>query len=277
MVNIAVNGACGRMGMRVVQLALEDPQCRVVCASERPDHPSLGKDIGTLAGKEPIGVALASSLFAPRRKKSGVTGNPVVLIDFSEPKSSLARAGEAVKAGAALLIGTTGFTPEQKKEIQKIARRTACIVSPNMSVGVNLLVSLVGKVAKALGEEYDVEIVEAHHRFKKDAPSGTALRLAEKIAEATGRSLAKDAVYGRQGVVGERKQNEIGVLAIRAGDIVGDHTVMFTCLGERIEIIHRAHTRDAFARGALRAAKFLAGKPPGMYGIAEALGLDTVG
>ena len=270
MVNIAVNGACGRMGMRVVQLALEDPQCRVVCACERPDHPSLGKDIGILAGKEPasrgapcaIGVALTS----------GLCGQPAVLIDFSEPKSSLARAGEAAKVGAALLIGTTGFTPEQKREIQEIARRTACIVSPNMSVGVNLLISLVGKVARALGDEYDIEIVEAHHRFKKDAPSGTALRLAEKIAEATGRTLAKDAVYGRQGVVGERKKNEIGVLAVRAGDIVGDHTVMFTCLGERIEIIHRAHTRDAFARGALRAAKFLAGKPPGMYGIAEALG-----
>ena len=267
MTRIAVNGACGRMGMRVVQLALEDPQCRIVCASERPGHLSLGKDIGSLAGKEPIGVVLSS----------GLAGQPQVLIDFSEPKSSLERAREAAKIGAALLIGTTGFTDEQKKEIQAIANRAACIVSPNMSVGVNLLIGLAGKIAKALGEEYDAEIVEAHHRFKKDAPSGTALRLAEKIAEATGRTLAEDAVYGRHGAVGERKKNEIGVLAVRAGDIVGDHTVMFTCLGERIELVHRAHTRDAFARGALRAAKFLAGKAPGLYSIAEALGLETLG
>ena len=266
MTRIAVNGACGRMGMRVVQLALEDLECRIVCASERPGHPSLGKDIGTLAGKEPVGVALST----------GLSGQPEVLMDFSEPKSSLERAREAAKLGAALLIGTTGFTEEQKTEIQAISRRAACIVSPNMSVGVNLLINLVGKVAKALGEEYDIEIVEVHHRFKKDAPSGTALRLAERIAEATGRNLAEDAVYGRHGVIGERKKNEIGVLAVRGGDIVGDHTVMFTCLGERIELIHRAHTRDAFARGALRAAKFLAGKPPGLYSISLALGLETV-
>ena len=267
MVTIAVNGACGRMGMRVVQSALEDPECRVVCACVRAGHPALGKDIGILAGKEAAGVAVTS----------GLAGRPAVLLDFSKPEASLERIREAATAGAALLIGTTGFTPEQKQEIHEIARHTACILSPNMSVGVNLLAGLVAEVAKALGEEYDMEIVEAHHRLKKDAPSGTALRLAENIAEAAGRNPAKDAVYGRQGLVGPRKKNDIGMLAVRGGDIVGDHTVVFSCLGERIEIIHRTHTRDAFARGALRAAKFLAGKPPGMYGMAEALGFETVG
>ena len=264
MIRIAVNGACGRMAMRVTQLALEDPEFQVVCAMERPGHPSLGKDIGILAGKEAIGIALTSS---------SLTGRPQVLIDFSEPKSSLERAREAANLGAALLIGTTGFTEEQKKDLQAIARRAACLVSPNMSVGVNLLFNLVGKVAKALGDEYDIEIVEVHHRFKKDAPSGTALRLAEKIAEATGRNLAGDAVYGRHGLVGERKKNEIGIHAVRAGDAVGDHTVIFSCLGERIELVHRATARDAFARGALRAAKFLAGRPPGFYQATEALGV----
>jgi 4-hydroxy-tetrahydrodipicolinate reductase len=263
MIRIAVNGACGRMAMRVIQLALEDSEFQLVSATERPGHPSLGKDIGVLAGKEPIGLALSTNL----------TGRPQVLLDFSEPKSSLERAREAAKVGAALLIGTTGLTEAQKKELQKIAERTACLVSPNMSVGVNLLFSLVGGVAKALGDEYDIEIVEVHHRFKKDAPSGTALRLAEKIADATGRNLAADAVYGRHGVIGERKKNEIGIHAIRAGDAVGDHTVIFSCLGERVELVHRATARDAFARGALRAAKFLAGKPPGTYQAAEARGV----
>jgi 4-hydroxy-tetrahydrodipicolinate reductase len=263
MIRIAVNGACGRMAMRVIQLALDDPEFQLVCAMERPGHPSLGKDVGVLAGKDPIGLALSTDL----------AGRPQVLADFSEPKSSVERAREAAKIRAALLIGTTGFTDEQKKELQKIAKRTACLVSPNMSVGVNLLFSLVGRVAKTLGDEYDVEIVEVHHRFKKDAPSGTALRLAEKIAETTGRDLASDAVYGRHGVIGERKKNEIGIHAIRAGDAVGDHTVIFSCLGERIELVHRATARDAFARGALRAAKFLAGKPPGMYQATEALGV----
>ncbi len=263
MIRIGVNGACGRMGMRVIQLALEDPQFQVVGACERPGHPSIGKDIAMLAGKEPQGVQLADML----------TGKPQVLIDFSEPKSSLLRAREAADAGIALLIGTTGFTPKQKEDLSRLAQRVSCIVSPNMSVGVNLLANLVGQVAKALGDEYDAEVVEVHHRFKKDAPSGTALRLAEGIAEATGRTLAQDAVYGRQGVVGERKRSEIGIHAVRAGDVVGDHVVIFSTLGERIEIVHRAHTRDAFARGALRAARFLVGKPPGIYQISEALGL----
>lgn len=265
MIKIAINGACGRMGMRMVQVALEDSQVRVVAACERAGHPALGKDIGILAGKDAVGVTLSTVL----------SGQPDVVIDFSEPKSSLERAREAAAMGAALVIGTTGFTDEQKKELEAIAQRTACLVSPNMSLGVNLLMALVGKVAKVLGEEYDVEIVEVHHRFKKDAPSGTALRLAEKIAEATGRTLSRDAVYGRHGIVGERKRNEIGIHAVRAGDAVGDHTVMYSCLGERIELVHRANTRDAFARGALRVAKFMAGKPPGMYNIADALGLTT--
>ena len=185
----------------------------------------------------------------------------------------MARLAEAVVKDAAVVTGTTGLTDEQKAEIEKAAEKIPVLFAPNMSVGVNLLFKLVGEVAAALGDAYDIEIIETHHRFKKDAPSGTALRLAEKIAEATGRDIAKDIVHGREGAVGERTEREIGMHAVRGGDIVGDHIVLYSTLGERVELTHRAHTRDTFVRGALRAARFLVGKPAGMYDMRDVLGL----
>jgi 4-hydroxy-tetrahydrodipicolinate reductase len=173
----------------------------------------------------------------------------------------------------AVVVGTTGFSEEQKKDIAEYGSRTRCLVAPNMSMGVNLLFSLAGSVARALGDGYDVEIVEAHHKMKKDAPSGTAKKLAEIISEALDRDLQSVGVYGRQGIVGERKPSEIGVLAVRGGDIVGEHTVMFVTGGERIELIHRAHSRDAFAKGAVQAALWLVSQPNGVYDMQDMLGL----
>src|SRR5439155_16584510 len=171
------------------------------------------------------------------------------------------------------VIGTTGFTAVQRAEIADLAKQTAILVAPSMSVAVNVAFSLLATMAKALGDEYDVEITETHHRFKKDAPSGTALRLAEVVAESLGRDLSKAAVYGRQGLPGERTRTEIGMLSLRSGDVVGEHTVSFGALGERLELTHRAHSRDTFARGALRAVRFIATRPPGLYSMQDVLGL----
>ena len=263
MIRIAVNGAAGRMGRRLVALASAEPDMTVVAALDAPGHPLLGRDAGELAG---IG-----SLNLPLQTEWGQDAD--VLIDFSSPDGALARLKECVQRKTPALIGATGLTDQQKAQIAAAADTIPVLLAPNMSVGVNLLCNLVGEVAKALGQDYDIEITEAHHRFKKDAPSGTALRLAEKICETTGRRIAADLVHGRHGQVGERTPREIGIHALRGGDIVGDHTVTFTALGERIELTHRAHTRDTFVRGALRAARFLAPQPPGAYTINHVLGL----
>jgi 4-hydroxy-tetrahydrodipicolinate reductase len=261
MIRVAINGAAGRMGRRLVDLVSHEKGMKVVAALEQAGHPDLGRDAGELGGCGKLGVSLASDWAAPAD----------VLIDFSLPAAAAARAAEAAGKGVALVIGTTGLTADQKAAIAVAAKKVPVLHSPNMSVGVNLLFRLAAEVAASLGEEYDIEIIEAHHRFKKDAPSGTALRIAEEIAAATGRNVAKDAVYGRHGASAERKPGEIGIHAVRAGDIIGDHTVIFSGLGERIEIVHRAESRDTFARGALRAAKFLVGKRPGMYAMSDVL------
>ena len=262
MIRIAINGAGGRMGGRLVDLASQEKDMAVVAALEQPGHNALGRDAGELAGCGSLGVELACEWTAPTD----------VLIDFTSPEGTLLRLAEAVETGVAVVIGTTGLNDEQKAKIAEAAQKIPVLFAPNMSVGVNLLFRLVGEVAAALGEDYDIEIVEAHHRFKKDAPSGTALHLAEKIVEATGHSMADDVVHGREGIVGARGPKEIGMHAVRAGDIVGDHTVIYSTLGERIELTHRAHTRDTFVRGALRCARFLADKPPGLYSMANVLG-----
>ena len=249
------------MGRRLVGLASGEEEMRVVAALEQAGHADLGRDAGDLVGRGPVSVVL----------KSEWDTAADVLIDFSTPDATMKRLAEAVEKGVAVVIGTTGLSDAQKAEIESASKKIPVLLAPNMSVGVNLLFKLAAQVAAALGDEYDIEIVEAHHRFKKDAPSGTALRLAEEIASATGRDLAKDAVHGREGKNAQRKPGEIGIHAVRAGDIVGDHTVIFSSLGERIELTHRAHTRDTFARGALRAASFLAGKAPGMYGMEDVL------
>jgi len=262
MIRIAINGGGGRMGGRLVNLASQEEEMEVVAALEQPGHSALGRDAGELAGCGTLGVALASEWTAPTD----------VLIDFTSPEGTLLRLFEALEKGVAVVIGTTGLNDEQQAKIAQAAEKIPVLFAPNMSVGVNLLFRLVGEVAAALGGEYDIEIVEAHHRFKKDAPSGTALRLAENICKATGRSMTKEIVHGREGIVGARGPKEIGMHSVRAGDIVGDHTVIYSTLGERIELTPRAHTRDTFVRGALRCARFLADKPPGLYSMANVLG-----
>jgi 4-hydroxy-tetrahydrodipicolinate reductase len=263
---IAVSGAAGRMGKRILALAHQHPQMEITGALDAPQNPTQGKDAGENAGLGNIGVPITSDA-------KEVLKNCDVLIDFSSPGPSLEHIKAASEMNKAIVVGTTGFSADQRKEIEEKGPLTRCLVAPNMSMGVNLLFSLAAKVAQALGAEYDVEIIEAHHKMKKDAPSGTANKLAEVISEALGRDLQDVGVYGRKGMVGERKPSEIGVMAVRGGDIVGEHTVMFVTNGERIELVHRAHSREAFAKGAIQAALWLYSQPNGLYEMRDVLGL----
>ena len=267
MLGLVVCGAAGRMGGTVVRLIQESTGVRLVGAVEWSGSPQINKDAGEVAGVGKIGVPIAAQI-EPLLK------GQVVVIEFTAPEATLEHLKIAARNGSPIVIGTTGFNPKQLAEIKRMSRRTRVLMSPNMSVGVNLLVSLLGKVAETLGEDYDVEIVEAHHRFKKDAPSGTALALGRAVAQALKRDLDKVGVCGRKGIVGERTRKEIGVMAVRAGDIVGEHTVIFGGLGERVEFIHRAHSRDTFARGAIRAAQWLVKQKKGLYSMQDVLGLD---
>ncbi len=239
---------------------------KVVGAIEFPGSPQLDKDAGELAGVGRIGVPLNPEL-APLLK------GEVVVIEFSTPQATLEHARLAAEKKIPIVIGTTGSDQKQLDAIKTLARRTPILLSANMSLGVNLLVSLLGKVAKTLGDDYDVEIIEAHHRFKKDAPSGTAIAMGRAIANGLNRDLDNVGVSGRKGIVGERTTQEIALLSVRAGDIVGDHTVVFGGIGERLEFIHRAHSRETFAHGALRAAQWLAKQKPGLYGMQDVLGI----
>lgn len=261
MLKIAINGACGRMGARIAALAFEDPELKLVAALERDGHPFLGKDVGSVAGCGETNIKITSILSAAAD----------VLIDFTSPESTMAIAEICAKKNIALVVGTTGLNPQQLEKMRHISQKIPCLVSPNMSVGVNVMFDLVARMAKMLGGDFDIEILETHHRFKKDSPSGTALRLAERICEATNRKMDKDVIYGRHGITGERPINQVCMHAVRSGDVIGDHTVVFGSLGERLEITHKAHTRDTFARGAIRAAKFIAHKPPRMYCMADVL------
>jgi len=262
MIRLAINGAAGRMGQRLVVLGSGEPDLRIVAALEAAGNPAVGRDAGEVAGIGALGVKIETEWHVPAD----------VMIDFSTPAGTLSRLADAVERRCAAVIGTTGLTAEQRGRLADASRAIPILHAPNMSVAVNLMFKIVGEVAAALGVDYDVEIVEVHHRYKRDAPSGTALRLAESIAGATGRDAVRDAVFGRHGDVGERGPREIGIHAVRGGDVVGEHTVSFMALGERLEITHRAHTRDTFARGALRAARFIAGKPPGLYTMQDVLG-----
>ncbi|HEV8473603.1 MAG TPA: 4-hydroxy-tetrahydrodipicolinate reductase [Methylomirabilota bacterium] len=264
--NIVVGGAAGRMGARVVALHGEAPGLRLAAALEAPGHPALGHDAGEIAKVGPLKVPITAD---PR----AVLSPDRVLVEFSVPEASLEHLRLVAETGARAVIGTTGFSPAQREEIAALARRTAIMVAPNMSVAVTLAFSLLKTMARALGDDYDVEITETHHRFKKDAPSGTAVHMAEVVAEALGRDIKHVGVYGRQGLPGERTSKEIGVMSLRSGDVVGEHTVSFGTLGERLELTHRAHSRDTFARGALRAARWIAGRGPGLYSMHDVLGI----
>jgi len=266
MVDAVVCGAAGRMGTRLVSLIEADPEMRLAGAVEAPGHATIGRDAGEVAGVGRTGVPISDDL-------AGCLEAAQVVIDFSVPHASLSHLRTAAGRGRAVVLGTTGFTEQQRQEIAKLAEKMPCLVAPNMSLGINVMYRLLREAATYLGDEYDVEVVEAHHHFKKDAPSGTALRLGEVLAGALGRSLADVAVYGRHGIVGERPRKEIALHAIRAGDIVGEHTVIFAGVGERLEIVHRAQSRDNFARGALRAAKWIVNQPSGLYDMQDMLGL----
>lgn len=261
---VAVNGAMGHMGSMVVRELATDAELRLGAAVDVPRHPGLGRDVGTLVGLGmPLGVSLSDDL------DSDVN----VMIDFSTPAGAMRCMETCVQRKIPLVLGTTGLDEHQTSKVRAAANIIPVVFAPNMSAGINLLLKVVAEVARALGPDYDVEIVETHHRFKKDAPSGTALKLAEVIAKATGREIGKDAVFGRHGPHAERRAGEIGIHAVRAGDVVGEHTVTFAALGERVELAHKVGSRETFARGALRAAKFLLAKKPGLYSMLDVLGL----
>ena len=254
------------MGGAVIRAIQQSRDIKLVAAVDKAKSSRLGKDAGEVAAAGHLGIAVCDRIEDYLTAKS-------VVIDFTNPEASLGFLGAAAKKRAPVVIATTGFNSAQLAEIKRLAKRTPVLLSANTSLGVNVLVALLGKAAKMLGDDYDVEIVEAHHRFKKDAPSGTALALGRAVAQALDRDLDKAAVNGRKGIVGERGKKEIALLSVRAGDIVGEHTVIFGGIGERLEFIHRAHSRDTFARGAIRAAQWLAGRTPGLYGMQDVLGL----
>jgi 4-hydroxy-tetrahydrodipicolinate reductase len=266
MIRVAVTGAGGRMGREIIRIVSETEGVVLSGAVEREDHPAVGHDVGLVAGLGEMGVRVADGVGA-------VLPSSDVLIDFTTPSASLAHLEAVRREGKAVVIGSTGFTPEQKEEVRRKSSEARVFFAPNMSVGVNVLFKVVADVARLLGEGFDVEIVETHHRYKKDAPSGTALGLAEAVARALDRDLGTDAVYGRRGMPGERSPREIGIHAVRSGDVVGDHTVVFGGLGERIELTHKASSRETFARGAVRAARWLPAQRPGVYDMMDLLGL----
>lgn len=267
MVKIIVAGAAGKMGRAVLCLAKKDPGIKISGAFEKTDHPAVGRDVGELLGEEPIRVFVH-----PDIRECIDLGD--VLIDFTHPGATLTHSKIAAHHKRPMVIGTTGLSEAIVKELHKIARRIPIVQAPNMSLGVNLLFRLTQLAAKTLDSTYDVEIVEAHHRNKKDAPSGTALELIRQVAEGRHSPLDSNVVFGRKGETGTRKSNTIGVHAVRGGDVVGEHTVSFLAEGERIELVHKASSREAFAKGVLLAAKFIAKKKSGFYTMQQVLGLS---
>lgn len=266
MIKAIVAGAGGRMGGRIVA-ALEDQEGIVLSgAFEKRGHSAVGTDAGDAAG------VAHKDLSVEDRLESVITGGDVV-IDFTDPEATMKHVEIALAHGKAMVIGTTSMGQEQVSKMEKASRKIPIVFAPNTSVGVNLLFKVLSEVAPILGDDYDAEIVEIHHRYKKDAPSGTAKKMGEVIAAALGRDLDGEAVYGRSGMIGERTKKEIGIFSLRGGDVVGEHTVTFAGLGERIEFTHRAHSRDTFARGAVRAARWIAGRVPGLYDMQDVLGL----
>jgi 4-hydroxy-tetrahydrodipicolinate reductase len=254
------------MGSRIAQLIKETEGIELVAGFEHPDHRLVGRDISEAIGGSPTGKVIQGGI-------RDVLDSVDVVIDFTSAAVSLGNLSEAASKGKAMVIGSTGFTPDMVATARELAQKVPCVQSPNMAMGVNILFKIVADVARLLGDSYDVEIIEAHHRFKKDAPSGTAMKLAQVVAESLDRNLQEVGVYARHGIIGERTDKEIGIQTIRAGDIVGDHTVLFAGPGERIELTHRAHSRDNFARGALRAAIWVVEQPPGLYGTDHVLGI----
>ncbi len=262
---IAIAGASGRMGRMLIEAVQASPDATLAGALDVPGSPALGADAAAFLGVN-SGVPITSDLHVGLKDAQ-------FLIDFTRPEGTLAHLRVCRELGVKLIIGTTGFSDEQRVEISDAARDIAIVMSPNMAVGVNVVFKLLAQAAKALKEGYDIEIIEAHHRHKIDAPSGTALKMGEVVAEAVGRDLKECAVYGREGVTGERDPSTIGFATIRGGDVVGDHTVLFAGIGERIEITHKSSSRATYAQGSLRAARYLAAQPHGLFSMDDVLGL----
>ena len=266
MVKAIVAGAAGKMGGRIIHTIQQTEGISLAAAFERADHPTVGSDVGEVVGLGLLGMSVAPDL------KSVMDAGDVV-IDFTHHTASVEHLRQAVSAKKPVVIGTTGFSNDEMETIGTLAHEIPCVQAPNMSMGVNLMFKVVEDMAKALGGGFDVEIIEAHHHHKKDAPSGTAVKLAQNLAAALGRDLEQVGVYERHGIIGERRPEEIGIQTIRGGDIVGEHTVLFAGVGERLELTHRAHSRDNFARGAVTAAKWVVGQEVGLYDMQHVLGL----
>lgn len=265
-ISCAVVGAEGRMGRRICELIAQSERFFLAGATERADHPQLGKTLSEVLVTVPSDAKLAGSL-------DEISTPFDVIIDFTFAPVSMGTVRFAGRSKKASVIGSTGFSSAQMDEIRDLSANFPCVCAPNMSTGVNTLFKLVREMAQILGEDFDAEVLEVHHHNKKDAPSGTALKIAQILADAYGRDLSKVGVYERKGLIGERKKGEIGIQTMRGGDIVGEHTVLFCGQGERIEIIHRANSRDTFVHGALRAAQWVAGRPGGLYDMQDVLGL----
>ncbi|MFL5318073.1 MAG: 4-hydroxy-tetrahydrodipicolinate reductase [Myxococcaceae bacterium] len=267
MINTVVTGITGRMGSTLVRLVRDDADMKLSGATERAGSGAVGLDAGLATKLGALEVPVVDSL-------SRALDKAAVVIDFTSAEASLEHARICAEKNVPLVVGSTGFSAAAKYEMAVFGQKIPIVMAPNMSVGVNLVIQVAGHLAKTLGEAFDVEIVETHHKMKKDAPSGTALRLAEEIASTTKRS-SKDFVMERHGQIGERTRSEIGIQTLRGGDVVGEHTVYFFGEGERVELTHRATSRDQFGRGALRAAKWVVGKPPGVYDMMDVLGLKA--
>lgn len=263
---LVVCGAAGRMGRAITALIAAEPKARLKAAIEAPGNPALGHDAGVLAGGTPLGVPVTADYAAAATADS-------VTLDFTSPAATLEHLRVAVANRAGIVIGTTGFSAAEQRGLDALAPRTRCVVAANMSIGVNVLLTLVERAAAALGDGFDPEIVELHHRLKVDAPSGTALALGRAVAAGLGRDFERSARLAREGIVGRRGDEEIGIVALRGGDVIGDHTVVFAGMGERLELSHRAQSRDCLARGALRAGLWLADQPVGRYAMRDVLGL----
>lgn len=254
------------MGRNIIAAIVDTQGVELCCGTESAGHPELGFDLGNLAGVGKKNIPLRDNL-------ADCLDTCDVVIDFTLPEASMKTLEAVAGKKKAVVFGTTGFSPEQKAEIEKAARSIPVVLAPNMSIGVNVLFKVVGEVARVLGDAYDVEIIEAHHKFKKDAPSGTAVRISEIIADALSRDLEQVGVYGRKGFSEGRGEKEIGIHTVRAGDIIGEHRVMFGGMGETLEVSHRAQSRQTFARGAVRAAQWVVNQPPGLYDMQDVLGL----
>ena len=266
MINVAVSGAAGRMGRLILREVSQQEDMSLVGAFEEKSHHTIGKNVGELIGAYEVDITIAEA-------NEENIDNCDVLIEFSSPQATVSHAQLAASRGKTMVIGTTGIDEEGMEVIKKCSSQAPILISANMSVGVNLLFKLAGEVGKILGSEYDIEIIEAHHRLKKDAPSGTAEKLAQILAKSAGRKLEEVVQYGRSGVIGERAPDTIGIHSVRGGSIVGDHTVIFAGPAERIELTHRGENRELFARGAIKATRFIVKQSPGLYNMLDALGL----